>query len=72
MSCLVNWLMSDFGASWVFAKIVIAFPIRHWSDGPGSKSAAAVGANITQNGIDTISTESTLVAADACFQRMGG
>ncbi len=42
----IDWPMLDFGAGWVLTEEVIALPVRKRSDGPRSKSATAIGADV--------------------------
>ena len=55
----------------VFAKIIVAFPVPRWPDWPGDKAAAAVRADVIQDGLDAGGAERALVAADARFERSG-
>ena len=64
----VYWPVFYFRTGRVRTEEVIAFPILRWSDGPRNKTAAAIGANIFQNGIHTSGAESTFISTDACLK----
>lgn len=55
----------DLGASWVLAKVVIAFPILRWSDWSGHKTSATVRTDIIQDSVDTSGTECTFITTNA-------
>jgi hypothetical protein len=58
----------DCRARWVFAEIVLAFPVLRRSNWPRHKTASAVRTNVNQDGVHTSSAERTLICADACLQ----
>lgn len=70
MLAYINRPVFDYGACRIFPKVVITFPIVRWSDGSRSEATPTIWANVTQNSIDARGTEGTLIATDACFQRI--
>src|ERR1043166_2046291 len=71
MSCRIDRPVLYRGARGVLAEEVVAFPVLRWPDRSGSKSAAAVRADVFQDGSDTCGAKSALVGADARFERIG-
>jgi hypothetical protein len=72
--CMSDWInrpMLDLGTRWVFAKIVVAFPVLRRSDWPGNKATATIGTDIPQNSIDAGDTKRTFIATNACLKRIG-
>jgi hypothetical protein len=58
----------DVRARRVFAKIVVTFPVFRWTDWPGKKASAAVGADIFQDGLDASGAECALISTDASLK----
>ena len=63
--------MRDISTRRVLAKKIVAPPVREWSDWSGHKSTATVRADIIEYPFDTRGAERALVAANACFERVG-
>jgi hypothetical protein len=71
MLCPINRPMLDLGARGILTKIVVAFPVVRRSNRSGHESPTAVRADVLKDAIDTRGAERALVAADACFKRIG-
>jgi len=60
------------GACRILSEVVVSLPICRRTDGPGNKSAAAVGAYVVQYRVHAVSTERAFVGADpriCCIRR---
>ena len=71
VGCRGNRLVPDFCAGGIVAEKVVAVPIPRRADGTGNKSAAAVRADISDDGFDTRRAERAFIRADARFKRIG-
>jgi hypothetical protein len=71
MNCRINRPVLDLGTRRVLTEEVVAFPVLRRSDWSGNKSAAAVGADVLQDVIDTRGAKRAFVGADARFKRVG-
>ena len=61
--------MPDDGTGGVRSQIVAIFPVIVWPNWPGTKTTAAIRANIAQNAFDAVAAESALERAN---HRFGG
>jgi hypothetical protein len=71
MNYRINRPVLYLGASWIFAKKIIAFPIHRRSNWSGNKTTTAVRADVSQNAIDTGRTKGAFIAANACVNCVG-
>ena len=72
--CMSDWInrpMLDRGTRWVFAEIVVAFPVLRRSDWPENKATTTIGTDIPQNSIDAGGAKRTFIATNACLKRIG-
>jgi hypothetical protein len=58
----------DLRARRVLAKIVNTFPVFRWPDWPGNKTAAAVRADVVQDGLDASGAERAFIRAGASLK----
>ena len=58
------------GACRILSEVVVSLPICRRTDGPGNKSAAAVGAYVVQYRVHAVSTERAFVGADPRLGRI--
>ena len=66
----VDRAMPDYRAGRIVTEKVVIPPVLRGPDGPGHESAAAIGADISKNGIDAGGAERAFVRADARLQRV--
>ena len=66
----VHGSVFHFRARWMSIKVVVAFPVFRWPDGPGHKVATAVRTDVTQESIDARRAERAFIRADARLKRV--
>ena len=71
MGCRINGPVLYFSARRVLAKEVVAFPVRRRANWPGNKTTTTIGADVSQNAVNTCCAERTFVAANARVDRIG-
>lgn len=71
MCCRFHWLVNHFGAGWIVAQKVVAFPVPRRPDGPRNKTPPAVWTDVAQDLLDAGGAEGAFIAADARIERIG-
>lgn len=69
MGLHINRPVLDLLTRWVISQIIVAFPILRWPNGPGRKTAATIGADVTQKRIDAGNAKSAFVATNTRVRR---
>jgi len=67
----IDRLVLDHGARRDGAEVIVVLPISHRPDGPGGKSAAAVGTNVADDLVDAPCTKRAFERANARVERIG-
>ena len=73
-SCMrfgINGPVLDFGARRIFLKKIVALPVPRRPDWSGNKATTAVRADVVKHLVNTRGAKRALIAANACFRRVG-